>query len=92
MGFNAKGDGKGMADMSDNLRMAKDTRTLSWRPTCTCNVAKVGATVLDPFAGTATTLLAAMRLGRRSFGTDLSEDYLKQAIQRLSRQPLPMEL
>jgi site-specific DNA-methyltransferase (adenine-specific) len=61
-----------------------------WRPTCTCNADKVPATVLDPFAGTGTTLLAAMRLGRRSFGVDLSTDYLGQAVKRLGKQSLPM--
>ena len=66
------------------------TKTLSWRPTCTCNADKVPAVVLDPFAGTGTTLLAAMRLGRRSVGVDLSTDYLGQAVKRLGKQPLPM--
>jgi site-specific DNA-methyltransferase (cytosine-N4-specific) len=61
-----------------------------WRPTCTCNADKVPATVLDPFAGTGTTLLAAMRLGRRSVGVDLSTDYLGQAVKRLEKQSLPM--
>jgi len=66
------------------------TKTLSWRPTCTCNADKVPATVLDCFAGTGTTLLAAMRLGRRSVGVDLSPDYLGQAVKRLEKQSLPM--
>jgi len=66
------------------------TKTLSWRPTCTCNADKVPATVLDCFAGTGTTLLAAMRLGRRSVGVDLSTDYLGQAVKRLGKQSLPM--
>jgi DNA modification methylase len=61
-----------------------------WRPTCTCNADKVPATVLDCFAGTGTTLLAAMRLGRRSVGVDLSTDYLGQAVKRLEKQSLPM--
>ena len=61
-----------------------------WRPTCTCNADKVPATVLDCFAGTGTTLLAAMRLGRRSVGVDLSTDYLGQAVKRLGKQSLPM--
>ena len=61
-----------------------------WRPTCTCNADKVPATVLDCFAGTGTTLLAAMRLGRRSVGVDLSPDYLGQAVKRLGKQSLPM--
>ncbi len=71
-------------------RGAIETKTLSWRPTCTCNADKVPATVLDPFCGTATTMLAAMRLGRRSVGVDLSTDYLNMAIKRLSGQTLPM--
>ena len=40
--------------------------------------------------GTGTTALAAMRLNRRCVGTDLSEEYLKQARARLSEQTLPM--
>ena len=67
-------------------------KTLSWRPTCTCNADKVPATVLDPFCGTATTCLAAMRLGRRSVGVDLSEDYLHMAVKRLSGQTLPLPI
>ena len=87
------GRDKGLNELDnrgDYPRASLDTRTLSWRPTCRCNAAAVPATVLDPFAGTGTTLLAAMRLARRSVGTDLSEDYLQQAIKRLSKQPLPM--
>ena len=64
--------------------------TTNWQPTCTCNADKVPATVLDCFAGTGTTLLAAMRLGRRSVGVDLSPDYLGQAVKRLGKQSLPM--
>ena len=68
------------------------TTTRGWRPTCECPEAAnpVPATALDPFVGTGTTLLAAMRLGRRSVGVDLSEDYLKMAVQRLSGQTLPL--
>jgi site-specific DNA-methyltransferase (adenine-specific) len=35
--------------------------------------------VLDPFCGTGTTMLAAMSLGRRSVGIDISPDYLAYA-------------
>ena len=66
--------------------------TLAWKPTCDCNADKIPATVLDPFAGTGTTLLAAQRLGRSGVGVDLSEDYLNQAIKRLSKETLPMML
>lgn len=36
-----------------------------------------GDTVLDPFAGTGTTLLAAQKLGRKSIGYELNPDYIK---------------
>jgi DNA modification methylase len=38
--------------------------------------------VLDPFAGTGTTMLAAMKLGRKSVGIDVAEDYLDSASRR----------
>jgi len=41
-------------------------------------------TVLDPFIGTGTTAIAARKLGRRCIGIDASEDYLKQAVTRLT--------
>ena len=36
-----------------------------------------GDTVLDPFAGTGTTLLAAQELGRKSIGFELNSEYIK---------------
>jgi site-specific DNA-methyltransferase (adenine-specific) len=38
--------------------------------------------VLDPFCGTGTTMLAALRLGRKSIGIDLSQEYLRNAERR----------
>jgi site-specific DNA-methyltransferase (adenine-specific) len=38
--------------------------------------------VLDPFAGTGTTMLAAMRLGRKSVGIELSKEYIEIAQDR----------
>ena len=40
-----------------------------------------GDTVLDPFAGSGTTLEVAERLGRNSIGIDLSEKYVKEIIE-----------
>jgi DNA modification methylase len=61
-----------------------------WQPTCDCVADTVPATVLDPFAGSATTLVVAQRLGRRAIGTDLSAEYLDLASKRIGRVSLPM--
>jgi site-specific DNA-methyltransferase (adenine-specific) len=45
----------------------------------TCPMAGI---VLDPFCGTGTTMLAAYRLGRRSVGIDLAQDYIAAARER----------
>ncbi len=42
-----------------------------------------GDLVLDPFAGSGTTLAVAKRLGRRYLGTELSEKYADQVRHRL---------
>lgn len=47
-------------------RVDASSQTLGFRPTCDCNAPAIPATVLDPFAGTFTTGLAAQRLGRRA--------------------------
>jgi len=47
-----------------------------------------GGTVLDPFAGSGTTLLVAQQLGRRGIGIDLSPEYLMQALARNAQTPL----
>jgi DNA modification methylase len=44
---------------------------------------KEGDVILDPFAGTGTTLLQASMLGRRYIGFDLSEKYVRIAKRRL---------
>jgi DNA modification methylase len=63
-----------------------------WQPTCGCNADTVPATVLDPFAGSGTTLAVAQRLGRKSIGADLNEEYLKLASKRLRSISMPMIL
>ena len=41
-----------------------------------------GGIVLDPFAGTGTTMLAAKHLGRKSVGLELSREYIEIAYER----------
>jgi modification methylase len=41
-----------------------------------------GDTVLDPFCGTGTTMLAAMKCGRNSIGVEIDEEYCRMALHR----------
>jgi DNA modification methylase len=87
-------------------RATPSTRTLGWSPSCTCEVLEVEAphgirpdgpptpvpcTVLDPFAGSATTNLVARNTGRHSIGIELNESYLHIAGKRLQQLSLLAE-
>ena len=54
---------------------ANQVKTLGWKPACSCEAPPCPSTVLDPFAGSGTTLLVARRLGRRAVGYELSPKY-----------------
>ena len=49
-----------------------------------------GETVLDPFAGSCTTLVAAKLTGRRSIGIEMSEKYCELAVKERLNKPLPL--
>lgn len=46
----------------------------------------VGDTVLDPFCGSGTTMIAAMRANRNSIGVEIDPDYCKAIGDRLFRE------
>ena len=47
--------------------------------------AETGDTVLDPFCGSGTTLIASGILGRNAIGIDISQDVIKLAKQRVAK-------
>jgi hypothetical protein len=74
-------EGTGAEDPSDVkariLRGMVPKRTVGYQPTCECLEVPepVPCVVLDPFAGSGTTLKVARGLGRSSIGIDISVDY-----------------
>ena len=52
------------------------TKTLGWQPTCDCDAGTKAGVVLDPFAGSGTTLMVARKHRRNAIGLDLNFEYL----------------
>jgi DNA modification methylase len=71
----------------DPMRHCTVTQTAGWRPTCTCPTHDpIPCTVLDPFAGSGTTLAVAIANGRSGIGCELNPDYIALAEERIARQ------
>jgi DNA modification methylase len=62
------------------------TVTTGWSPSCTCDAGNpVPQTILDPFAGSGTTLGVANRLGRHSVGIELNPEYVPMIERRTAQ-------
>jgi len=80
-------DGKYSATDEEMQTYGRETlgtsKTTGWQPTCDCGgQAPVPCTVLDPFAGTFTTCMVALQLGRRAIGIELNPSYVEVGRQR----------
>lgn len=56
------------------------------------SVSTVPCTVLDPFAGSGTTLAVAAELGRSGIGCELNPEYIELANQRIAKSKAKMPL
>ena len=55
-----------------------------WQKTCNCETDAIEpCLVLDPFLGSGTTILTALRLGRRAVGIELNPEYAEMAKNRI---------
>lgn len=68
----------------DPLRHVTMTRTLGWEPSCDCDRGRAACVVLDPFAGSGTTLAVSQKLGRDAVGIELNPDYVGLMEERIS--------
>jgi hypothetical protein len=73
------------------VRLTRVATTTAWVPSCGCEGTVRPAVVLDPFAGSGTTLAVAKRLGRAAVGIELNRDYLGLIRQRCALAAAPLE-
>lgn len=60
-------------------------KPISWMNWAVERASRPGETVLDPFAGSGTTLVAARHCGRKAIGIELEERYCEIAAKRLAQ-------
>lgn len=76
---------KGRTRASGKMVSPPTSRTIGWSPSCDCDAETVPCVVLDPFAGSGTTLAVACQLGRDAIGIELNPEYAELAERRIGR-------
>lgn len=81
------GDRGAVVGNRDPQRHVNVSEITGYRPTCGCAGQAVPCVVLDPFAGTGTTLAVASWMGRNSIGIELSDKYCELIADRIQEVP-----
>jgi site-specific DNA-methyltransferase (adenine-specific) len=66
-------------------------KPIGWAKWLISHFTRIGDTILDPFAGSGTTCLAALQLNRNFIGIEINPDYCKIANKRIANHPLKLE-
>jgi DNA modification methylase len=85
-GADTKVTGDSMTDGNrDPKRHVTTTKTTGWKSTCDHSEGTPPCVVLDPFAGSGTTLAVAAELGRMGIGCELNPEYVALAEERIAK-------
>lgn len=80
--------GSSVTGNRDPERHITTTRTIGWRPQCTCEAPVIPCTVLDPFNGSGTTGQVSRSHGRYYIGCELNPEYIALTRKRLEQRSL----
>jgi SAM-dependent methyltransferase len=83
-----RNDGGTLGNMNGRIwaehKAANPDKFLGWQPACDCAASgTIPGTVLDPFAGSGTTLAVAAEQGRNAIGCELNPEYIALAKKRI---------